>query len=239
MGNNALVLKPEHASVAMSVIAGWAATEVHLGRVFATLIGAKHPVAMSMYVAARSYEVQRDLLLAAAREVLAKRYATRIEDALVVMGRSASIRHRFAHWIWGASADPDLNALLLVEPKHFWSLAVDQIRVMRGKRPKTPDEYNQMMPHLKRDQMLVYTLKDLKDARDEIETAFTIADHLRALVQAPAALRPTLYRRLGSMPPIQTALADKKRKAHMQKAQGLRSPSGESRRRSHRPPSVS
>src|SRR5262249_21939969 len=74
-GNDLLLTKPELASWVAAVIAGWSTVEAQLGRTFAVLIGAKHPVAMGMYTTARSAEMRLDLLLTVARETLPRRYA--------------------------------------------------------------------------------------------------------------------------------------------------------------------
>ena len=63
-GSDCLINKPDHTVLVATVIAGWSATEQHLGRAFGSLIGAKQPVTMSMYSAIRSFEVQRDLIKA-------------------------------------------------------------------------------------------------------------------------------------------------------------------------------
>jgi hypothetical protein len=92
-GSDVLTNMADHGAVVAAVIAGWSVTEAHLGRTFATLIGAKQPAAMSMYAAARSFEVQRSLLEAAVDDVLSKRYAALFRAAFVVLNRSARYRH--------------------------------------------------------------------------------------------------------------------------------------------------
>ena len=98
-GNEVLVNMPEHGSIVAATIAGWAITEAHPGRIFGTLIGGRQPVALSMYSVARSFDIQRDLLLAAVDEIMPKRYAALFRAALVVLRRAALHRHRFAHWV--------------------------------------------------------------------------------------------------------------------------------------------
>jgi hypothetical protein len=100
MGNDALIGSPEFASIVAAVIAGWSMTETHLGRTFAYLVGAKHPVTMSMYTTARTFRMQRDLLETVAKEVLPKKYAALFGVVMGVLTSAANDRHKFAHWIW-------------------------------------------------------------------------------------------------------------------------------------------
>ena len=211
-GSDCLTGRPELGSIVAAVIAGWAITETHLGRTFAILIGAKQPITMSMYGATRSFDVQRDLLKAVAKEVLSKRYVVLFEAALVVMNRAAADRHKFAHWVWGTSADPELPALLLVEPKHFWHLTAAQIRHWNDKRRKNaiekvgPFQFQVTQPKLNHEHILVYREKDLKEAQEGVERAYRIADALRMLAASKPARRRVIYRWLCSDADIQRAI---------------------------------
>lgn len=153
-GSNALTKHPELGSLVAAVIGGWAIIEAHLGRAFVTLIGAKQPVTMSMYAAVWSFDIQREFLRVASADVLPKRYADIFAAALTVLGRSAQNRHKFAHGIWGVSTDPDLEALLLIDTKYFWSLALAQIRAWNTRCGKNtlerlgPYEFQRRQPQL-------------------------------------------------------------------------------------------
>lgn len=104
-GSTALAVRPDHAALVAIVIAGWSATEAHLGHVFGVLIAAKTPAAMSMYSAMRSFDAQRLLLQSTAREILSVKYYDIFEAILEIVTRAADIRHKFAHGIWGSSQD--------------------------------------------------------------------------------------------------------------------------------------
>jgi hypothetical protein len=218
-GNEVLTRKPEFGSLVAAVIAGWAITETHLGRTFASLVGAKQPVTMSMYEAVRSFETQRDLLRAAATEVLPRRYANLFGAALSVIKHAASDRNKFAHWVWGASADPDLNALFLVEPKQFWKLTTTQLRYWKKKRGKDtiervgPVRFAAQVPRLDAQHIYVYRIKDLQSARDRVERAYRIADALRQLVDSGIERRRMIYQWLRDDPDIHLALQKSKKKA--------------------------
>ena len=176
-GNECLIAFPEHGALVAATIAGWAATEAHLGRVFGSLIGAKQPVTMSMYAAVRSFEVQRDIIVAACKELLPIRYAQMAAACMNVIQKASQTRHRFAHCVWGASADPQLIALLLVDPKIFWRLHVDQKRYHNNKRGSGsiervgPVQFVANMKYLDLDDVWVYTLKDLQEARTSVDRA--------------------------------------------------------------------
>lgn len=236
-GSDVMLQRPHLSCLVANVIAGWSVTETHLGRTLATLIGAKQPVTMSMYEAVRSFEVQRALLVAAANDVLPTRYAALFEVSLSVLTRAAQDRNKFAHWVWGASADPELDALFLVEPKHFWKLAVAQIKHWNKTQPVASakriarqqiHQFNMDQPKLEREHIYVYRIKDLQDARSRVERAFWIAEHLRKLASSKGAPRRAIYHRLCSEPEIQKALADRKKKAPQQKAPKPAKPRGKS-----------
>jgi hypothetical protein len=208
-GTETLTARPEFSGLVAAVIAGWAMTETHLGRTFAVLIGAKQPVTMTMYEAVRSFDVQRRLLLVAASEVLPKRYATLMDAALTVLIRAAQDRHKFAHWVWGASADPELDALLLVEPKHFWNLIVARIRRRNQLKIEWTAPHELMMQgstKLNPEHIFVYRLKDLHDTRDRMERAYRIAEALRQLADSNGSRRRVIYRWLCGEPDIRQAL---------------------------------
>jgi hypothetical protein len=224
-GNDVLTAKPEHGSLVAAVIAGWSTTETHLGRAFATLIGAKTPVTMGMYEAVLSFQIQKDLLRIAANEVLPKRYAEVFDIALTVLNRASADRNKFAHWVWGASMDPELDALFLVEPKHFWSLSVSQIKFWKqtAKEKKREAGFSPIMhqihqPKLNREHIFVYKIKDLQAAKDRVEQAFRIAERLRQVADLTGQRRLKIYHSLCSEPDIQRVLADRKKKGLLKSA---------------------
>lgn len=206
-GNNVLINLPEYGSQVAAVIAGWAIIEATLGRTFATLIGARQPVAMSMYSAARSFEIQRELFMVAVDAVMPKSYAELIGATLVVVNRSAIHRHRFAHWIWGASADPALVALFLVEPKNFWNVTAAQTRFWQ-KRGGLGVAYafHPDMPQLPRNHIAVYRLTDLKEIVAELERAHSLVDRLRGLVASKTPMRRSIASWLRNQADILSAL---------------------------------
>lgn len=207
-GSDTLSARPELASIVAATISAWAITETHLGRAFAHLIGAKQPVSMNMYAAVRSFDVQRDMIIVAAREVLPRRYAILFEASLNVIKKASSDRNKFAHWIWGGSADPEMAALLLVEPKHFWSLAVKQAHHSKFKAKAADSPLISLLspPKIDLEDIYVYQLNDLQEARNRVERAFWIAEGLRRLVFVNAAQRRSIYTGLCSEPDIQKAV---------------------------------
>ena len=173
-GNDVLTNRPELGCLVAAVIAGWSVTEAHLGRIFANLVGSKQSATMSMYTIVRSEDIKRDPLRAAAADVLPKRYVTVFLAALNVLGRAGGIRHEFAHGIWGAPLDPVLKALLLVEPRHFWSLTVAQNKHLMTTYRLKPPKF-ETFPQLDHEHIMVYRLRDLTDARARVERSFAIA----------------------------------------------------------------
>ena len=218
-GNDVLINMPEYGSHVAAVIAGWSLVEAQLGRTFAALIGAKQPVTMSMYSAVRSFEVQKNLLEAAVNDMLPKRNAIFFRAALTVINRAAIHRHRFAHWIWGASADPALTGLLLVEPKDFWNVTAAQIKYWNKKGKAHLEAGSSMafhvgLPKLAHEHIYIYELKDLKDCREQVERALYIADKLRNFANSRRKKRREIYQLLTADDAIYTAL----KKAKTEKA---------------------
>jgi hypothetical protein len=218
-GKDVLIDMPEYGSYVAAVIAGWSLIEAQLGRTFAALIGAKQPVTMSMYSAVRSFDVQKSLLEAAVDDRLPKRNALFFRAALTVINRAAIHRHRFAHWIWGASADPAMTGLLLVEPKNFWNVTAAQIKYWNKKGKAQLEAGSRMafqvgLPRLAHEHIYVYELKDLKDCRKQVERALYIADELRNFANSRSKKRREIYRLLTADDEICTAL----KKAKTEKA---------------------
>jgi hypothetical protein len=197
------------------VIAGWAMTEAHLGHVFAELIGAKYPVTMQIYSEFRSFETQRKILETAAREMLPKRYALMLAAALIVLNKVAIERHKFVHWVWGASADVGLagDSLLLVEPKHSWHLRVKRIRHWKkfDISKEGPAIALVQEPRLSTKDIFVYRLPELKEINARVERAFRIAESLRQLVVSTPARRKLIYKMLDSEPDVHSALRNLKK----------------------------
>jgi hypothetical protein len=203
-GTDGLAVRPEQATLVARAIAGWAVTETHLGHIFGFLIGASKPATMSMYAAMRSFDVQRTLLQTAAQELLRPRYADMLFAVLIVLGRAATVRHQFAHWIWGSSQDiPD--ALLLAEPKTFWHMRVERIRYWR--RIKDVDGTVLLNePGIDRSTVMVYRTKDLLEVCERMELSYRYAEALYQMISSKTARRRTIYDRLCDVPEIATAL---------------------------------
>lgn len=219
-GNEVLIEWPEYGAEVSGVISGWAFVEATLGRAFASLIGARQPVTMTMYNAARSFDVQRALLEAAVDDVLPVTYSRIFKIALIVINRSAIHRHRFAHWLWGRTSSAvkeDLRALLLVEPRNYWNITAAQIKYWnKNKRHLEKAGEGSFfvvnMPLLKHEHIWAYTIDDLKNVRAEIEHAFNLADALRDLARAKAPKRREILNWLKSDRQIREVLAAERKR---------------------------
>jgi hypothetical protein len=208
-GTNVLTEAPELGALVAATITAWTMTEAHMGRLFGSLIGIKQPMTMSMYSAIRSFEVQRDLIKTASVERLPKRYAIAVTAGMSVVQKFYKTRNEFAHWIWGASTDPELKALLLVDPKYFWKLHIEQHQWWNDKRRKGaiervgPFAFMKGKPEISRDDIWVYRLSDLQQKRREIERAYGIIEALRLLVVQDVARRRGIYHWLCSEADLQ------------------------------------
>lgn len=207
-GDDVLTQMPELGALVARVIAGWAVTEAELGYLFAELVGAKQPATMTMYSALQSFEIQRSLLERIASERLSKRTNQLFSATLIVVGRSAITRHRFAHWIWGRSTDPkwSTKALLLAEPRHFWRLRVQKIiaarkakgfaKIVRFRTPQGVEPEN----------IYVYQKDDLERESKGMERAAQLAHMLCRIAIAKGDERLTLCNWLKNQSEIQSQL---------------------------------
>ena len=201
-------------ALAMQAIAGWARIEAELGIMFASLVGAREPSAMSLYAAVRSFDVQRTLLETAARELLPTRYADMVLAVLIVVARAAVIRHKFAHWMWGALRDlPD--ALLLIDPKCLWRRRVAYLQYWKRKRKYSMDPQVILdTPDYDLSLMTVYRTQDLIEIKERIKKSTAYVSLIHEIVLVGASERRRIYNKLCGEPEIQKAL-----QAH-QEAQG-------------------
>ena len=216
-GSDTLLARPKLAAQIAATISGWAITEAHLGRALAILVGSTQPAALAMYMAVRSFDAQRDMLMAAVSEVMRPRYARLIKVCLDVIGKGYKDRNQFAHWIWGASSDPNLDALLLVEPKHFWNLAAEQTKFLKAQGISPASIGSSGFPVLINQPMLdhahiqIYRGGDLEEAHQRMDQNFRIAEGVRLLAGANGAQRRLLYHLLCTEPAIQQALQNMKK----------------------------
>jgi hypothetical protein len=194
------------------IISGWSYTEAHLGNMFAALIGAKMPVAVDMYASLRTFDAQRKLLNATSRKLLPKRYADVVAATITVIAHTAKERHKFAHWIWGRSADPSLSdTLLLAEPSIFWKNRAAQVRHWNKTKSKVlrraPDAFvYKPGPKLDVNQAYLYRMRDLEDINSRMELAYSLAHALYELCASDKSRRPAVYRWLRSQEEVSKAL---------------------------------
>jgi hypothetical protein len=203
-GTDGLVRRPEEAALVTYAIAGWSATEAHLGHIFGVLVGAKQPVAMRMYAEMRSFEVQRTLLETAAKELLPARYSDMFLAVLRILKAAAAIRHKFAHGIWGSSQDLP-GALLLAEPRCFWHMRVARDRYWKRIKDVTGPALLKQ-PQVDRSLIYVYTTRDLKEACEKTEISYRYAQLAYEMISSAGPRRRKIYSLLHTSPEIRSAL---------------------------------
>lgn len=202
-GTDLLGSRPDLMTLVGIAIAGWSVAQAHLGNTFAALLGAKHPVTMSIYAAFDSFMVQRQILVTAANELLPKRYAAIFRATLKIIEKAAKDRNRLAHWIWGVSVDPEISTkvLLLANPRHVWATRVKAIRhVKRSKMDIHRAHLTQ--PRLDPREIEAWTKDDLVRTCRQMEQAWRLANALDQLVDAEPARRRQIYRQLLDVPEI-------------------------------------
>jgi hypothetical protein len=210
-GSSALVLRAEQAARIAVAISGWAATEAHLGHLFAALLGAESPLSMEVYAVTRSFDVQRDMIETALRDRLPTQYSDIGFAILTLLHRTATTRHHFAHWIWGSSPDiPD--AVLLAEPKMFWRTRVARLRHWKKAKDTDPLTSLQTEPQIDRSAVLVYKTRDLDEVINRIELSYQYVEALYQIVVSKTARRRQIYLQLLREHDIRAAL-EKRMKA--------------------------
>lgn len=204
-GTTPLHSRPELMALVANAIAGWAAAEANLGNAFAAFIGSKKPVAMEIYAAFDSFAVQRRMLIAAATNLLPKRYSEIFGCTLTVLERAAKERHKFAHGIWGVSADPKFSTkiLLLADPKDFWNLSVARYRhFLRFQKGGDHFRAQLTMPRIDLKLVVAYRKADLVMVCDQMERSYQYATALCLLASAKPPQRRQLFRQLLNQPDI-------------------------------------
>lgn len=209
--NQGMTRKPMLGALVAEAISSWAMIEAFLGDTFAAMIGARVPVTMEMFTAIQSPELRQIVFIAAAKEVLPKRYVRMAEALLRTFKPLAEHRHKFAHWLWGVSpvANAKLeDALLLVEPRRHWENMIAAAKHWRPRRAKARGFASLWATHptLNPDFIYVYRESELWRICSQMEVGFRNAEIFGSLVASKPSQRRALYRQLSRDTDIQTAL---------------------------------
>jgi hypothetical protein len=204
-GSDFLTEQPELGALVAFVIGGWSIIQTYLGTTFGILIGARQPAAMSMYAEFRSFEVQRTLLVTAARDLLPMRYADIVEVTLIVLGRANKTRHEFAHHLWGASLDIP-NALLLAEPKGFWQAGVREIKYQRSLPPALRGRMLDASGRVDKKFVRVYPKNCLEYHALKVNECFDLSAILNRMIEEKMPRRRQFYQTLCKLHDVRATL---------------------------------
>ena len=112
---SAVKARPALALLVAEMIAISADVDAQVGDTFTAMLGAEARPALAMFSALRAANIQRQVMMAAAKEILDARSITALGAVLAFAQSAMADRNKFAHWHWGHSPEhPD--ALLLLEP---------------------------------------------------------------------------------------------------------------------------
>jgi hypothetical protein len=204
LGNDVLTNELELGALVAKIITGWSMTEANLGNIFAVLAGSKHPVALSMYSAVNSFQIQKDLLLAASKDLLTLKRANIFKAVVNIISKSARPRHDFAHHMVGKPVNV-ANAIFLIDPKYYWSFKATRHKhfdkIMR-KRGNISMATLINFPDVDQSKMIVYRKMDLEQINERMEQAFILFGLLYGLIAADASGRQALYRQLYNRPDV-------------------------------------
>lgn len=159
-GSHVLSQHPEQAYIIAQVVSTWAYVEASLGNLLACFLRADATISMEMYGALNGFTNQRMILEAAARTALSPADQDLLADILTVTHSAAKQRHRFAHRIW-ATCDLLPKCLLLIEPKHIWSMRGRQRDFIRPLE-NWSEESLAKRPEIDRSKIYVWNLQDFK-----------------------------------------------------------------------------
>ena len=209
--NEGMTRKPTLGALVAEAIGGWAMIEAYLGDAFAAMIGNRRPVTMGMFSAVQSPEIRQVIFLAAAREVMPKRYVRMGEAVLRTLKPLYDQRNKFAHWLWAISpiVHPKLeDALLLIEPRKHWENVMAGAKHGRKRRVGQLGLFNwwATAPKLSPDFIFVYQEAELRRICSQMERGFRNSEMLAALAGAKGSRRRPLYDRLLLDTDIQAAL---------------------------------
>lgn len=135
--------RPNLLKYVMLVIEHWSITEMRLLLILRYCLGGDPTIAAEILLAIENQGIQRTVIMTATKAVLPKEDWPIIEAAFLSMNASRTVRHRFAHHIWGVADDmPD--ALLLLDPKDMtivMAQLVKQAAINKkaGREPKPVD----------------------------------------------------------------------------------------------------
>lgn len=151
---------PDIALHAMKVIAAAVTIETGFARILVSLMGAAPGTGVAMYLSLQADTVRRSVLRAAARHVLSDRDAELFEALLAVAKSATKLRHKLAHWTWGATPDvPD--GLLICDPAEHFDLGLRSAewtaQVKSGKIPES-------LPKIPRENIFVIKADELNQA---------------------------------------------------------------------------
>lgn len=165
----AFLNRPRLAPLAMQVIEIWATAEATIAGIVTEIVGSEPDVAVAMLQAVDSQAVQRDMVLAAAKQVLKADDYRLFDVAFSTINASRKVRHRFVHHMWGYSSSlPD--ALALVDPKYYNRHSAEQKKAL--KENKTP-------PLLDLSQVYIWKQRHFEEEIKSAERALYVVQSLQ------------------------------------------------------------
>ena len=192
--------RPEHALLAMTIVAKAAELDAYLSGLMITFLGAKATPAFAMFDAIHQ-TAQNAGLRAVAKTVLTKDDHD-IFSALLLLAKTADKhRNRLAHWMWAYSEDIADGLLLINPPDNFAFLVRTSERLEAGQRFSSGNDGPD------RSKILVYTKQDLQDAVDLFDRVQSWFMVFKRNVDRNLEKEPVLYRVMLSDTEFRQALA--------------------------------
>lgn len=185
----ALLVKPQHAALVMSVIEHWSWADALINQMLSSFLKLDIAIATKMLQAVENTGTRRAVVKTAAKHVLSERDYELFEATLKSTASSERWRHAFAHHLFGVPI-PDVygDSILVVDPKlinrslahHKESEAIQSL--VDPNHSVSPD--NTWWTNI-----YLFTLEDLKEAVRDAHRAERVIRLLQGFVdtQDPAA----------------------------------------------------
>jgi hypothetical protein len=196
---------PDIALHAMKVIAAAVTIEAGFARIFVALMGTNPGPGVAMYLSLQADTARRSVLRAAAKNALSNRDAELFEALLAVAKTATKLRHKLAHWTWGATPDVT-DGLLICDPTEYIPLSMKRVEWEKTvKSGAVPEE----LPRLPRDKIFVIKKGELNQSVAAIARVQKFILSFETIMlggQHPSNTGDQEYNQLCSEPEVQSAL---------------------------------
>lgn len=185
------------------VISSWAYVEATFGVVMAAFLKGDGVTAAAMYSTINGFRAQEDALKAAAKITLDSKSHDLFIDVLTSVRPMSTVRHQFAHWLWGSCKSLP-GKMLLLQPQELWKFHA-KARSKIYSPDANPVDFTKE-DALDRSKIQVWSPEALMTATQEMDLCADLVSALACYLELPEdPSRDLLYQQMYSQPRMQTA----------------------------------